>query len=73
MSDGFPSRASMNLAATPVPILAVYTPNAMSVRPAACCVWAWVQALNSPSRTLFPLSRLQGTYTVPSVLLLHDR
>ncbi len=37
INDGFPSLASMNLAATPVPILAVYTPNAISVRPAAYC------------------------------------
>ncbi len=52
MRDGLPSRASMNLATTPVPILAVYTPNAMSVRPAACCVCVWrVQACNKLPKT----------------------
>ena len=38
ISEGFPSLASMNLPAIPVPILAVWIPNATRVRPAALVV-----------------------------------
>ena len=38
ISEGFPSLASMNLPAIPVPILAVQIPNATRVRPAALMV-----------------------------------
>lgn len=37
-SEGFPSRADIYPAVTPVPRLAVYTPNASNERPAAAAV-----------------------------------
>ena len=37
-SDGFPRRADIYPAVTPVPRLAVYTPNASNERPAAAAV-----------------------------------